>query len=358
MAFGEIALEVDGVDVSWSLESDLTRVPLAFVGRGVARRRLDPGVTLDRIAPTMASLAGIRRRHPEDRSGEAIPEVALPGARPPLLVVIAWKGVGNETLERRDDAWPELRALIREGASTRLARTGSVPVDPTAVLSTIGSGALPSDHGVTGSIVSTDGGDAVPAWSDRAPLPVIAFLGDDLDEATGEHARVGIVAADPSDRGLIGGEWYLGHDRDDVAVGGDPLRAVRRLLDTGYGSADGAVDLLAVSLRGAVPTLDRTTGAIVRLVRSRVPAAVSIITATGEAPGAASADAAVLAADIDREIGTSGAVAALGSAGFFLDPKAGVSADDAARAAQRIGEASGDGLVAFPSYAVSLGRFC
>jgi hypothetical protein len=248
---------------------------------------------------------------------------------------------------------------MHAGASTLGASTGSVPVDPAAVLSTIGSGAVPSHHGVTGTLVRTDTGAVVAAWSSRAPLPVIAFLGDDLDTVSGERARIGLVGADPTDRGLIGGRWYLGHDRDDVAVGGDPLRTAGRLLDDGFGAPDGVVDLLAVSLRGRLGVLDRTTGALVRLVRSRVPNAMVVITATGSGSGSAALTNPLdLPTDIEREVGVPGSVRAVGPAGVFIDTDAAVSAEATSRAIERVGEQTRTGLVAFPGYAVTLQRFC
>jgi hypothetical protein len=356
--FGPITTEIDGREVDWSMAPAVTRVPLAFVGPGLLTHRLPAGVTLDHVAPTLALAAHVRRPHPEARSGEAIGDLVRPGERAPLLVVIAWKGIGSSTLRGDRGDWPELRALMHEGASTLEASTGSVPVDPAAVLSTIGAGAVPSDHGVTGSLIRTDSGVVVSAWSERAPLPVIAFLGDDLDASSAERARIGLVAAEQTDRGLIGGRWYLGHDRDEVRITTVPLRAVQQLLDGGFGS-DGVADLLAVSLRGRLRVLDRITGEIVRAVRSRAPDTLFAITATGAGPDpTTAATPSQLSTDVDRELGAPGAVRAIGPSGVFLDRGIAVSAETTSRAVQRIGGRIGVGLVAFPGYAVTLQRFC
>ncbi len=132
--------------------------------------------------------------------------------------------------------------------------TGSLPVDPAAVLTTIGSGGLPSQHGITGTLIRDAQGAAVRAWSARAPTSIIATLPDDWDHATAQRARIGLVAGDEVDRGLIGGTWYLDNDRDDLAIGpSDPVSEVSRLLGTGYGS-DGTTDILGVVLHGAHAT--------------------------------------------------------------------------------------------------------
>lgn len=364
LAFGEVATDLGGgTTVGWSMDPAATRVPLVLVGSGVRPGELPESVTLDRLAPTVELIAGLRRPHPEARTGAALPGVARRGSRPPLLVVIAWKGVGTDGLMRHARSWPRLRSLLREGASTMDATTGSVPIDPAAVLSTIGSGALPSHHGVSGTLLRAMDGAVVRAWSAHAPLPVIAFLGDDLDESTGQRSRIGLVAGAPTDRGLIGGTWYLGHDRDDVLLDGQPAASVAGLLRAGYGAPDDAVDLVGVVLEGRVGAMDRATGAIVRLVRERVPDAVVAVTATGEGEAtAAGASAEALVAELERQTKVPGVVAAAGAAGVFLDPQTAgageVSDPVASRALVRGAARLGVDAVAFPGYAVTLRRFC
>jgi hypothetical protein len=365
LAFGQVATDLGGdTGVRWSMDPATTRVPMVLVGTGVRAGALPDGVRLDRLAPTLERIAGIRRPHPDVRTGEALPGVTLRSARSPLLVVIVWKGVGSDALEAAPTSWPRLRSLASEGASTMDASTGSLPVDPAAVLSTIGSGALPSHHGVTGSLLRAADGAVVPAWSERAPLPVIAFLGDDLDEGTGQRSRIGLVAGVPSDRGLIGGTWYLGHDRDDVVTDGRPAAAVvAQLLEAGYGAPDGAADLMGVVLDGRVRTMDGITRTVVRLVRDQVPDALVAITATGHA-GASSQDAPAdaLVAEIERDARVPGVVAAAGTGGVFLDREVaeagGISAPVASRALARGAARLGADAVAFPGYAVTLRRFC
>jgi hypothetical protein len=204
----------------------------------------------------------------------------------------------------------------------------------------------------------------VPAWSEQAPLPVIAFLGDDLDEHTRQRSQIGLVAGSPSDRGLIGGTWYLGHDRDDVVTDGRPAAAaVADLLEAGYGASDGAADLMGVVLDGRVGTMDRITSTVVQLVREQVPDAVVAITATGQADASSQdARADALAAEIGRITRVPGVVAAAGTGGVFLDREVAgagrVSAPVASRALARGAARLGVDVVAFPGYAVTLRRFC
>ena len=113
----------DRVGVEWPRAAnsrDITddRVPIAFLGGGVTPGLLPEGVRLDAIAPTLEEVAGIRRPHADVRTGDAVPGVFADGSRPtPLVVVIAWKGVGSPDLEETPGAWPFLRRAMREGAA-------------------------------------------------------------------------------------------------------------------------------------------------------------------------------------------------------------------------------------------------
>ena len=145
-----------------------------------------------------------------------------------------------------------LRSLLHHGTGTLNGTTGSLPLDPVATLTTIGTGGLPLQHGITGSYVRNDDGDVVRAWGDGAPLSVIATLPDDLDEKTGQRAMIGLVATDETDRGLIGGNWYPNHDRDPVTVanGSGSVTAASEILAQGFGR-DQIPDVLGVVLSGA-----------------------------------------------------------------------------------------------------------
>jgi sialate O-acetylesterase len=45
------------------------------------------------------------------------------------------------------------RPMLDDGAGTLEGETGSLPIDPAATLTTVGTGGLPSQHGITGSFV-------------------------------------------------------------------------------------------------------------------------------------------------------------------------------------------------------------
>ena len=347
---------------------DAVRVPLAFLGPAFSSRPLESGVTLAQIAPTLEAALGITRPHPEVRSGGVIEGVAEDRApATPLVVEIVWRGVGSSDLAAAD-ASPFLQSLSDRGA-TGHASIGSVPVDPVAVLTTIGSGGLPREHGITGATIGGSAGRPVTAWSDGAPAPVIAELGDDLDRATDGDARIALVGTAPTDRGLIGGTWYPGEDDDLVLIESrdelDGSRArVRRLLRSGWG-AGGAPDLLGVIVQDSIESMDTTTRDIVRHVTSVVPDAAFVITATGAQGVGHAISSADLAASVTTSVGVRGVIAASAAGGLFLDHDVALQAEVPT---QRIVDAmreqpdpAGSGLLfadAFPSFSVTFGTYC
>jgi hypothetical protein len=350
--------------VPWpSTEDGGSRVPLAFGGGAIrGGAGIPAGTRLDAVAPTLAAALDLRRPHPEVRSGEEIPGIASGGAR--LGLIVAWRGVSSELLERRPGRWPVLRSLLREGAGTLRAEVGSLPLDPPAVLATIGTGGLPRQHGITGALLRNDAGEVVEAWGPGGPVPVIAALGDDLDARSGQAARVGLVGGDRSERGVIGGNWYLRNDRDDIRI--DPgstaaerAAAASRLMGSGYG-ADGTPDLLAVVLEGGIPAMDRATARLIGAARRASGGAFAVaVTATGRYDRDA-----VPAEEVLAEAPTpSGGIVAATPGGLFLDPQALNRADvpEDRLAAALEGVRDGGQLLiadAFPGFAVSLARYC
>lgn len=338
-------------------------VPLIFAGPAIA-----PGegrrAGLHDVAPTLEGVLGIRRPFPAVRSGEPIAGITRTGARSPLVVTIVWKRGGTADREAIG------RSVVDApgGASTVDAEVGSLPLDPAAILTTIGSGGLPMAHGITGATLRDDLGEPVPAWSDRAPTSVIATLGDDLDEATADGSRIGIVADAATDRGLIGGTWYLtagDEDDDDVVVGRrDVVREVERLLDDGYGGG-GAPDLLGVTLDGPTPRSEARTRAIVEAVFDRVPEATVVVTTTGAGVDASAAvtPSSRFASAVEAAIGAP-VVAEVATGGVYLDAEV---VTGRSLSTQRIVEAmaavrtdTGTPLLAdaFPAFAISFGRYC
>jgi hypothetical protein len=351
-----------GARVAWpSATGPDLRVPIVVAGAGIATGAIPAGTGLDAIAPTLEPVAGLHRPHPDVRSGTAIPGVAT--GRTGLIVLIAWKGVGTGELEAVPDAWPALRRLRAEGAGTLDGSAGSLPLDPAAMLTTIGTGALPADHGIVGGTIRDERGRVVRAWSDAAPPSIVATFAEDLDEATGQTARIALVARRSTDRGLVGGDWYLGADRDDRIVGpGDPSPVVGRLLAAGYG-ADDTPDLIGVALEGSVARQDAQTAAIVARVRASGVPATFVVAGTGGRAPATTVAAATVVAQVDAALGAD-VVARPGSDGLFLDRAAmvadDVSTDDVATALRALEGPDGTSLFAdaFPAFAVSFSRYC
>lgn len=344
-----------------------TRVPIVLTGTGVSADADVPrGTELRDVAPTLEQILGIRRPHPEVRSGTAVDGVAN-GERPRLVLLVALKGVGTADLEGAGASWPTLRRLLDEGAGSLEGVTGSLPLDPAATLATIGTGALPAEHGITGTFLRNDRARLVRAWERGAPLTIVATLGDDLDDRRGQRPRVGLVADDPADQGLLGGSWYVEHDRDDLAVvpPRDVLPAVRGLLEAGYG-ADAEPDLLGVVLRGGPRRVDTALDAIVDLAERATGGSTTVVVAgTGSAGGSRSLpDAGEVVREVEASVGASGLVEEAAAGGLFLDQgvtaREGISSDRVVRALLELRGPDGAKTFAdaFPSFAVSFARYC
>ncbi len=346
-----------------------TSVPIVFLGGGVNPGTLPDGLRLDAIAPTLETITGYTRDHPEVRTGEAIDGVANDRAGPtPLVVVIALKGLGSPDLEAEPDAWPYLRRALREGSGTLEGETGSLPMDPAATLTTIGTGGLPSAHGITGTTVREDDGDLSEAWSTAEAGSVIATFADDLDHDTDQRARVGAIITDPADRGIIGNGWYVdAADRDRVVgAAGDPRHAAataRTIVTSEDLGSDRITDVLGVVLDGRVSGVDTATAGIVATVRGLVPDATFVVAGTGSLRSEAPDDAAELAADVETALGTP-VVQGVAADGLFLDREvlvdSSVTAERVADAMRRERGPDGEALFddVYPSFAVAFSRYC
>ncbi len=351
------------IRVPWPSESvaepAAMAAPLLFIGRDVRTTTLPADVGLDQIVPTLEPILGFRRPHPEVRSGVAIPGVAQPANAMPLVVLIVWKGVGAHDVERLGAPWlgswssdPDRQ----QGAAYGVASAGSLPLDPTAVESTIGTGALPSQHGITGTWMRGTRGQVTLAFGRGAPSPVVAAFGDDLDRFTNGKSRIGLIQDAPGDVGLTGDAWYgAGPVRDRTLSASPDLSAqVASFLSKGWG-ADGTPDLLAVPMSRSVVGDDRTTGEIVDDVLAAVPDATIVVAGTGTLR---SAGAAGPPSDPAGIVPTPGGAPA---GGFFVDrePESTSTAQDVVD--EMRGQRDGYEPVyadAFADYAVRFGRYC
>jgi hypothetical protein len=359
-----------GTAPAWP-SSDLgaARVPIIFAGEGVARTAIPEGTTLTSIAPTLAAIIDFERPFPEVRSGKAIEGVAGDPS-PKLLLQVVLKGVGSDDLEARPDAWPFLRGLMDEGAATMDGDTGSLPLDPAAAISTVGTGGTPSQHGITGEFVRTGEGRLVGAFSDEAESPVIATLADDLDEQLGQRPLIGLVGGATTDRGAIGGEWYgSSNDADEVVIARrDQVTPAVEMLtrdsaEASFG-ADDVPDLMAVVMHGDIARLDRGLKRISAAADDAADGSVALaVTATGSQPSTHEiVRGTEIARDLDDALGEEVTEAAV-PGGLFLDQSAltelGLSEDVIINELEQL--RGPEGLLfedAFPAIAVTFARFC
>jgi hypothetical protein len=284
-----------------------------------------------------------------------------------LVLLVGWKGVGSSELEHHMNDWPFLSMLLDGGAGTLEGAAGSLPLDPAATLTTIGTGGLPSQHGITGSFIRNGRGRVVQAYAPDAPVQIIATLADDLDHAD-PSTLVGLVATDERDRGIVGGRWYPGEDPVDSVIGDSataPL-SVQMHLTTGYG-VDDAPDVIGVVLNGRVRSMDRWTREIVtEAERATSGSTLVVVAGTGsrEADRLAVPDEGLVAAVEDAVPGDGPAVAATVAGGLFLDQAV-------LREEQVTGQVAVDALLAatgpdgermladaFQGFAVSFARYC
>lgn len=352
-------------ETAWpSLGSD-DRVPVVFAGSGMRVTGSVPAHTpLARIAPTIAGMMGFRRPYPMLERTAPLSAVSS-DRRPSLVVEIGLKGIGTPDLEARPDRWPMIASLLHDGAGTLEASVGSLPLDPTAVLTTIGTGSPPSQHGITGTSIRDWDGRLVTAWTEEAPVSAIATLPDDLDRHTNQRSLIGLVAGTPTDRGLVGGTWYSDHDQDMRALAPSPMSVAERAIrmsDDGFGR-DAVPDLLGVVLDGPIGEVDRALGRLVSGISARVDMpTLFVVAGTGTRTGQGRVDAAA----IDRAIRTSvgNVVEGQVAGGLFIDgdrlAAIGASRQDVRDVLASLVDDDDRTVMAdaFLSYSVSFGRYC
>ena len=199
----------------------LQHVPLVFAASGRAREAGEAGgeVTTADVAPTIASLIGAGF---DARDGRPLPEVVASwgGSDLRVIVTVVWDGGGWNTLRRWPDAWPHLRRLMRRGVSYTNATVGSSPSVTPAVHTTLGTGAFPSRHAITGVPVFDDDRDVVDSFlkGESARFLEETTLAQAWDAQTDDRALVGMVGYEPWHLGMIGeGAEGGAGDRDHAA---------------------------------------------------------------------------------------------------------------------------------------------
>lgn len=360
-----------------SLDRGADRVPIVMAGRGVARGAdLPPGVGLDDVVPTVGEMIGFNRSHPDVRSGQAMSDVVAASPTPPKLVIlVAWKGIGSEMLTEQPSSFPNLDRLMADGSGTFEAVNNSYSTDPAAPLTTLGTGGVPSQHGITGSLLRNDRADLVGAWGPDSPINVIATFAEDLDEAYDQEPTVALVGTEEIDQGLIGGGWYVDHDTDLVSMlpVGSSAEAVteeaEKLLRLTPLAKDATPDVLAVAQRGSPQELDQELGRLWDAARDAVgDHFVLVVAGTGAARDARRSGPAAntrFISRLQRDIsGGRNVIEGIGPGELFLDQdvlaQRNLSDEVVLDALLDMKGRSGQPLFAdvFPSVTVTFGRYC
>ena len=143
----------------------LERIPLVLHAPGViAAGDSDERVTLADLAPTTAQLMGFDG-WPGDRDGSPLPlDTTRSSKRPRVIVTFVIDGGGWNVLDAFPDDWPNLKALMGQGANFRNAIVGSFPAVTACAHGTIGTGAFPNRHGITGHNIRDEQGQVRKAY--------------------------------------------------------------------------------------------------------------------------------------------------------------------------------------------------
>jgi len=190
----------------------LERVPIVVHAPGILKgtQTREDRVSLADLAPTAAKLMGFDFAAPD---GVPLPGVPQPATAPKVIVTFVIDGGGWNVLRHwspeneNDLAWPNLQKLFaREGTLTYTnAVMGSFPSVTACAHATIGTGAFPSHHGISGHNVRI-GRDVVKAYGEEGHAQPQKYLkSPTLAEAWSEHTSDGAWI------GEIGYQiWHLG----------------------------------------------------------------------------------------------------------------------------------------------------
>ncbi|MGH2530306.1 MAG: alkaline phosphatase family protein [Actinomycetota bacterium] len=184
----------------------LERVPIAVLAPGVVEPfDSTERVTLADLAPTTARLMGFDGFDPPD--GTPLPGIPRPSSPSKLIVTFVIDGGGWNVLQHWPDAWPNLKRLLRSCATYRNAIMGSFPAVTACAHATIGTGAFPRTHGITGHNIRDGGGVrkayGEPGSADPSDI-LIPTLADRWTEATENRAWVGQIGYQVWHLGMLG----------------------------------------------------------------------------------------------------------------------------------------------------------
>ncbi|HEX6261412.1 MAG TPA: alkaline phosphatase family protein [Actinomycetota bacterium] len=160
--------------------------------------------TLADLAPTTARLMGLDVSFPD---GEPLPGIEAPARPPKVIVTCVIDGGGWNVLQKWPDAWPMLARLARDGALYRNGYMGSFPNVTASAHATIGTGAFPRAHGISGHHVRAGRGTQPALGELGAADPsriLVPTLADVWDEETGGRAWIGEIGYQVWHLGMIG----------------------------------------------------------------------------------------------------------------------------------------------------------
>jgi arylsulfatase A-like enzyme len=194
------------------------RVPIVVWSPGLVEPRdHDERVTLADLAPTAARLMGFDDFEAPD--GLPLPGIGSPATPPKVVVTFVIDGGGWNVLRTWPGAWPQMKRLMQGGATYRNAIAGSFPAVTASTHATIGTGAFPGTHGITGHNVRR-GGEPMKAWGAPGVVDpsflLVPTLADRWTEHTANAGWVGEIGYQVWHVGMLG---RGGRPMGDVPVG-------------------------------------------------------------------------------------------------------------------------------------------
>jgi hypothetical protein len=198
----------------------LERVPIVVYAPGIVEPSDNTDrVTLADLASTTAHLMGFDGFVAPE--GTVLPGIERPATPPKVVVTFVIDGGGWNVLQHWGDAWPNVKCLMREGAAYRNAIVGAFPAVTASAHATIGTGAFPRTHGITGHNIRYQG-KPVKAWGTPGkadPSFLLApTLADAWSEHTGDGAWIGEIGYQIWHIGMIGHGGYRPLGDKPVAV--------------------------------------------------------------------------------------------------------------------------------------------
>ncbi len=198
----------------------LQEIPLVLYGPGNIAASEDPVTRPSHIVDVYPTIDRLLDVDLPPRDGRPLTEaLAASKSSPKLILVVVWDGAGRQSLERWPEAWPTLARLEREGTSYVNATVGSSPSVTSAVHASLGTGAWPRRHGVTGNNLRQGDGALVEAFADgSADALGMSTFADEADRAYGNASNVGLLGWTPWHVGMLGHGRADGGDRDELGL--------------------------------------------------------------------------------------------------------------------------------------------